>query len=123
MRADADLPTKAALQERRSKYDAVKAAQRAQLDAVAAEERSGKRPREEDEVYLEARARADVRIFLLSFPRVANSSRLTTFDCWGGCAGARRQVQESRTLPFKGAAPLCWVHLCAFENAHTGALA
>ena len=28
---------------------------------MAAEERSGKRPREEDEVYLEARARADVR--------------------------------------------------------------
>ena len=59
--ADAELPPKAGLMDRRAKYDAVKAQQAAQLAALEAEDAARKRPREEDEVYLEARAQADVR--------------------------------------------------------------
>jgi hypothetical protein len=55
-----DLPSKPALAERRSRYDAVKAAQAAQLHALDADARAGKRPREEDEAYVEARARVEV---------------------------------------------------------------
>ena len=59
--ADADLPSKAGLGERRAKYDAMKAQQAAQLEALDAQQRSGKRPREEDATYVEAKHQAQVR--------------------------------------------------------------
>ena len=59
--ADADLPSKAGLSERRAKYDSIKARQQAQLEALEQQAAAGKRPREEDDLYLEARAQADVR--------------------------------------------------------------
>jgi hypothetical protein len=57
---DEELPAKAPLADRRARYDAVKARQQAQLDALAAEAEAMKRPRVEDDFYRAAREQAAV---------------------------------------------------------------
>ena len=57
MFADAELPTKPALPERRAKYDAVKARQAAQAAHAEAEAAAGLPPCIEDEFYTETKKR------------------------------------------------------------------
>jgi hypothetical protein len=61
--ADADLPGKASLADRRAKYDAIKARQQAQLAALDEAAARSRRQPEMDEMYLEAKQRSMVRIF------------------------------------------------------------
>jgi hypothetical protein len=61
MHADAELPAKAPLGERRAKYDAVKARQAAQVAALEAEAAARRGPRMEDDFYTEAKERSTVR--------------------------------------------------------------
>lgn len=60
-RADSELPQKPDLPQRRAKYDAVKARQAVQLEALARDSAAQKRDRLEDAVYTEARQAAAVR--------------------------------------------------------------
>lgn len=59
--ADADLPGKASLADRRAKYDALKARQAAQLEALEGDAAAARPPPELDDAYLEAQARSEVR--------------------------------------------------------------
>ena len=60
-RADAELPGKASLADRRAKYDALKARQAAQLAALEDASAAQRPPPELDEAYLAAQARSEVR--------------------------------------------------------------
>jgi hypothetical protein len=60
--ADAELPGKASLADRRARYDAIKARQQAQIAAL--DKANARRSPEEDEMYLEAKQRSMVRACL-----------------------------------------------------------
>lgn len=70
--ADSELPLKPALPERRAKYDAVKARQAVQIEALARDVAAQKHDRLEDAFYAEAREAAAVRAALTAErPRLA----------------------------------------------------
>lgn len=78
MHADAELPAKAPLVDRRAKYDAMKARQAARVAEMEAVAAARKAPRIEDEVYAEAKHRSSVR---------TTPCRLLAFHtaCWSFC--------------------------------------